>query len=666
LWAGGRFPAAFLLPYCVAQVLGGIAGAALLYLIATESRGQASQSTMPPHQVRKRITTLCVLIIATFAMAPSAQQQPPRFGGAYSGLESRRQALVDNWVGRFVRTTGLKMEPGPFYDEIVSLSTKTTFDAVTHALLTTKLTDRSGASLGDALALVERLDSVRGEVAGVPGDRQFRLYVRLVSGALETLARSQQFKRAADNAVYHKGYPTNYREQSGVPSIQFSVALDGRQADIDVDYRRPTFPVGLFNGHLTASNSDVRAGNNYDKHVNRWSGFQNWWRSFFGVRQERAPEEVAAANPLAGMRTPRVGRKNIDVMVQDFLNAWLVEGDIIAAMGYVSERSYACLAQDSDNPADFDRGLAPVQLMINMKAAYVSLGPHSSLDGLVVGTRLSAPGVRVIRQPNHARFVIYSVPDDAAVRFDCESRLTLDDPSAVEREYGNYFGATFYVAGQRAYPVALLWSREDGYWKIVSWKVGAEDEKAPPPEPVPEPAVARINADPTLVQAARGFLENWLVRKNYDAAFAYLSPKSYECYNLERREGEPAARSPEEAGRKLRAALASAGKTVSASHKLESMLSAADPVHPATRVMDHPFARVFSLTSIPNALADAAECSARAAGSTIPDPMPLEYGDGFGMTVRFKTRAGDAPVLRLLWRKEDNTWRVTSYGVELP
>ena len=35
LWAGGRFPAAQLLPYTVAQVLGGIAGAAVLYLIAS-------------------------------------------------------------------------------------------------------------------------------------------------------------------------------------------------------------------------------------------------------------------------------------------------------------------------------------------------------------------------------------------------------------------------------------------------------------------------------------------------------------------------------------------------------------------------------------------------------------------------------------------------------
>ena len=36
------------------------------------------------------------------------------------------------------------------------------------------------------------------------------------------------------------------------------------------------------------------------------------------------------------------------------------------------------------------------------------------------------------------------------------------------------------------------------------------------------------------------------------------------------------------------------------------------------------------------------------------------------MTLRFRTQGGDAPVLRLLWRKEGDAWRVTAYDVELP
>lgn len=39
LWAGGRFPATELLPYMIAQVLGGIVGAGVLYLIASGKAG---------------------------------------------------------------------------------------------------------------------------------------------------------------------------------------------------------------------------------------------------------------------------------------------------------------------------------------------------------------------------------------------------------------------------------------------------------------------------------------------------------------------------------------------------------------------------------------------------------------------------------------------------
>jgi hypothetical protein len=353
-------------------------------------------------------------------------------------------------------------------------------------------------------------------------------------------------------------------------------------------------------------------------------------------------------------------------MVNDFLKAWLIEGNVVTAMSYIAERSYACLAQDSDDPSAFDRGLAPIQLMVNLKSAHDSLGSRDSLDGLVVGTRLTNPALRVVSQRYEPQFVLYSVPDDIAAALDCQSQFTLGDPAKVKRKYGDYFGATFYIAGRRDTPVALLWRREDGYWKIASWKVGSDEATTPPPEPVAETKVARISADPTLVTAATGFLESWLVRNDYDAAFNYLSPKSYDCYNLERNPESEAATSAEDAGRRLRAALEGVGKVVGTARSLDDLLIAVEPLLPETRVIDHPLARVFTLTSPPNALADASECAARASGSTAPDPLPLEYGAGFGMNLRFKTRSGEAAVLRVLWRMENTGWRITAYEIEQP
>jgi hypothetical protein len=607
------------------------------------------------------------MLLSVLAVESITAQQPPRFGGAYSELDARRQHLIDDWVARFIKVTGQSLDARSFYDDTLTLSTKTTFDAVTHALMTTPLTDASGQKFGDGLALVERVDTVKGEVSGASGDRQFRMYARLVPDAREMLERSQEFKRGIDNAVYHKGYPLNYREQRGTPSIQVSIAQDGRLADIDVDYRGSSFPGMLFNGHLSASNSDVRAGNNAERHAGRWSGFQNWWQSFLGVGLQRAPDQTDTPPAFALPKVPRAGKQSINVMVPDFLQAWLVEGNVVAAMGYVSERSYACLAQDATDPSAFDRGLAPVQIMVNLKAAHDALGKHDSLEGLTIGVPLKVPGLRAVPQNHQAQFTLYAIPDDVAARFDCASRLTPGAPTKGSRAYGQHFGVSFRTAGTgKDTSIALLWAKEDGYWKIVSWQTAPTPDATPVPPAPPELKVVRIKGDLALVQAANSFLDTWLVRKNYDDAFRYLSTKSYACYDLVRGPDAPASTSLDDAGRKIRASLERVGQWVGTRPNLEEIVEAAEPLHPSIRVMDQPYSRVFSLTSFPTALGDAVECEARARGAVPPNPMPLEYGDAFGMTFRFRTQAGDAPVLRLLWRKEEGTWRITSYDVELP
>ena len=192
--------------------------------------------------MRIGVAFLGALAIAAAAVRDVPAQQPaPQFGGTYATLDARRQHLVANWVTRFNSVTGQKVEAGAFYNDIVAFSSKTTFEAVTNALMQSSLTDVNGTSLGDALSLVDRSTRFT---------ERFRVSAAIASSGCRCSADPdrdryaspvERFLRDSDNSISHKGYPQSYREQGGTPSIQFSVALDNWRADIDVDYRWSSF-----------------------------------------------------------------------------------------------------------------------------------------------------------------------------------------------------------------------------------------------------------------------------------------------------------------------------------------------------------------------------------------------------------------------------------------
>ena len=600
-------------------------------------------------------------------LSVAGAQAPRRFGGEYTALAPAQQSLVADWGLRFNDVTAVEVEPEAFYDEFLELSTKTTFEAVTHALTETTLTDDAGVSLGTALDLVESLETVRGKVKGVVADRQFRMYCVLKVDAIETLERSREFKRATDNTVFHKGYPINYRQQGGVPSIQISIARDGRRADIDVDYRASSFPAALFNGHLSTSNSDVRAGDNGERHNGRWTGFENWWRSVFGIRLGSEDEDVVD-EPLQIPDVPRAGQATIENMMHDFMSAWLLEGNIAEAMGYISERAYPCIALDVFG--DVDLGMAPFTLMMGMKAASDDFRGRDSLEGLVIGVRLADPALELVRQQYQAQFVIYSVPDDVALELDCASRLKLNEENnRASREYGNYFGSTFFVntPDGMGETVVLLWARENDYWKIVSFESEPmKDNRMAGLHEPPPIAIFRVPTREGFRGAVHDFMTKWFITKDYDAVFDYMSKEAYSCFNLYRDETVPEATSLEEAGRYIRDSVRQTGELVGPRTELASFLSGVEPSHSVVRVMTHPDEEAFTLVGVPNIIADWADCARRDRDEALPKEMPLDYGDAFGANFRFRTQGGEAPVFRTLWRVEDGEWRIISFDIEDP
>ena len=126
------------------------------------------------------------LVVAVTCVAASAQQQPlPRFSAApTTGWTHAWQALVNDWVARFVKTTGQGLRPGAVLRRRPQPVDEDDVEAVTHALMTTQLTDASG---GPSLTpgARERVEAVRGEVSGTRSDRQFRyFYARLAPDAV--------------------------------------------------------------------------------------------------------------------------------------------------------------------------------------------------------------------------------------------------------------------------------------------------------------------------------------------------------------------------------------------------------------------------------------------------------------------------------------------------
>ncbi len=348
---------------------------------------------------------------------------------------------------------------------------------MTHALSNTAMSDENGESLGRAIDLVTGIERIAGQYYGRSGDEQFRLYVYLKEGAREVLETSQEFELTEINTVYHVGYPYSYR-QPGLPSIQFSVSEEGDKADIDVDYRSSKFPRAMFNGHLTSANSDVRAGDNPERHAGRWSGYVAWWRDVFGrlpsVDEAEAGPDLLTREPPE-IPTPLPPDRSFDEepltlpdAAQEFLTDWLVRRNVEEASRFLSDRILACVDVDDDPNEDVLRAQgAESTLRSAMESGHRRARRSGRLDR---GHRGRAPWRESMRMQSHpfekglrrarAHLTGRVRPISAARRSPSE------DPDA----YGTYFRVLFRwkVPGGGAF--GLVWTRESGHWRIVSYE----------------------------------------------------------------------------------------------------------------------------------------------------------------------------------------------------
>ena len=601
---------------------------------------------------------------------PKQVSNAQEIGKSYSKLLPEQKRLVDDYVGHYNQTTGSKLTPQETYDN-ARLSIRTTFDAVTHALAKTKLTDAKGKDLGRAIDLVNSVDEVMGEESGVGGDRQFRIYVYLKPNAVDTLIKSQEFVRDHDNTVYHKGFPISYRLKNGPPSVQFSISRDYKMADVDVDYRSSGFPKGLVNGHLTASNSDVRAGNNLDKHDQRWTGLNGWWREVFGLLGSggKPPKEKATQRLGNIPLNPGVkADKGIDESAHDFLKTWVVDKQPNLSVAYFSRRSYPCLeamAQKNRKP------VAPGMVRLRVEMAMNKFDTTTAAVNSV--SDVFEPGNQWLKELKEAEnaypseFRLVSVPSDIGADEECvPAPADESGKQTKEKYYGTAFKEKQGGSGNKM--ISLLWAQEGGYWKIIAVRIEDSGDAGIVPKNAAVTAPAEeepksIAGDPGAVKDITQFYQTWIGKRDSAQASKFASQLSYACL----RAPSAAEKSLTPAGR-IRSGLELALTRVPQGSDLSAMMSSVQPVNDLLRPVEQENSKAFAIMAVPDQMADSFKCQNRKLPEKTPElnPVDAKYGTYYLSASRLNFGEEESPALLILWAKQKAGWRVIAWAVEVP
>jgi peptidyl-tRNA hydrolase len=608
---------------------------------------------------------------------PSASAAPT-FGGTYEALNPQQKKLMDEWYVDYNKLTGDHASPTEYNQ--YSLSTRTTYEAVTHALMTTQLTEQSGKPMGPALDLVEAIEAISGKVSRARGDLQFRMYVVLKPGAIEKLKASQEFFRDRENTVYHKGYPLNYR-QAGTPSIQFSISKDGRHADIDVDYRSSGIPQGLFNGHLTAANSDVRAGNNTQVHLQRWQGLTDWWRGLFGLPSVTDdPNEGLLPGDVPPV--PRKGDGKLQDAVQDFLQAWLVEGKPEVAASYFSTRSFPCLAEyGSSSGRVVNAGNAPYVAAKHLGSISKSIGKVTVTSLAVQPENLTGRDIKPMKHAHMSTFALYQLTNQVGLDYECDPDAAYEEQEKTraarsEDKPGTFYASVFGLRSDKSKSdvIALIWTKESRYWKVVAWEVEGEGSgpgigrDTRPANAARQTAKQKISADPAVVQASLDFLHTWLVNDDYDKASSYLSQRCDACVDMFLPEGEKPPSGPEKYPAYIRETLNKVAQKVGKVEHLNEVLEPVKPAHADLRTVEHTGEGAYTLVAVPDDLASSFECEKRSKKHPYSGDEAAQkvYGNYYATMFAFRTPGEHAAALTLLWGKDGGQWKILSYELVTP
>jgi len=441
--------------------------------------------------------------------------------------------------------------------------------------------------------------------------------------------------------------------------MQISVTRTGRRADIDVDYRSSAGPQALLNGHLTAANSDVRAGNNYERHSSRWSGYENWWRNLVGLFRPSPPQDVIVALDVnvAGQPGTR-SSEPVSKAVLDFFSSWLVEGRPEAALSYISVKSYACLAEYQTGEG-IGSGLAALRILGHLRQDLAAYGKAASLDEVIQAVPLRAAGAKPVAHDHESWFTLEQLPGNVARAMDCRVRFHTNLAEPLP-DFSNTLGDSYASITQlkkEQSPVYFrqVWTKEEGYWKVVSWHIEHPSIAGETPglagrEAATPASYSGQAPDERLIREAERFFAVWLIERRYDQAAAVFAPQVNGCSAVKDAGGPQGL-------------LAAVADQLPRKERLEELIETVEHGHPHMQEARHAHGQAFLVARVSDELAAMSACGAPAPGRRATAGAPTFRKNTFQTIFRIKDAPGGGAALQLQWARRGNDWKIVALEI---
>jgi hypothetical protein len=212
----------------------------------------------------------------------------------------------------------------------------------------------------------------------------------------------------------------------------------------------------------------------------------NWWQDFLGnigPRKESAQDLIARRakefpTPLPPDRPIGAAPEELWDAAQEFFTDWLVRRKIDEAMNFFSRRVIACINLDEGSREEIlDVETAVVEMREIMNYSIDQLGDRDSMTEAIdeVQPWTADQEDRVVSHPFETDFTIIQVRNQVAADFMCSTKRGADPPPMPggPDELGTYYGVIFRFKARadQGGILALLWDRQEGDWKIVSYDI---------------------------------------------------------------------------------------------------------------------------------------------------------------------------------------------------